>query len=436
MSASSECGDSNASGRSVAAVAEKLHARVSGASALTLSVHLKASRHLVELRDLLLAGHTVSGRSATLLRCAGIDLCRRGSIDPAMEEDEHSCPSSAATATDAQARAQRASRLEYLHSSALIYLLLCIERASSFDGDMWSASSAASQLLDAHRKASLWDEMRQSGKPRDGASSAASADASAEGGAWAAALSPGRELADAALLVGASRLGEDLDDATVHALAALHFRASAVQLARRVLGLSEAGAEFVALQATPLTSRGVSRDDRLASIASSAESEAGQCVARDLLLSFLLPSELVGVRQTLLMGRDVSTAAGVHHADITNRAHSVAMAGTEFIWAHGTDELERAVCLLTGVAVLTTRGGADPVRKRDAFCGRVLLPFLETHAPTESALRLALDATSSTWTLFRISRSGAPSVVSSARGFDAMCDACIRLVDDVPRAHT
>ena len=49
------------------------------------------------------------------------------------------------------------------------------------------------------------------------------------------------------------------------------------------------------------------------------------------------------------------------------------MAGTEFIWQHSTDALERACALLAGVAILTTRGGDDPIRKQDAFLGRVSL---------------------------------------------------------------
>ena len=57
------------------------------------------------------------------------------------------------------------------------------------------------------------------------------------------------------------------------------------------------------------------------------------------------------------------------------------MAGAEFIWQHSKDELERACALLAGVAILTTRGGEDPIRKKDAFVGRVSLPFLETTPP-------------------------------------------------------
>ena len=66
------------------------------------------------------------------------------------------------------------------------------------------------------------------------------------------------------------------------------------------------------------------------------------------------------------------------------------MAGAEFIWQHSKDELERACALLAGVAILTTRGGEDPIRKKDAFVGRVSLPFFETTPPPPGVKRLAL----------------------------------------------
>lgn len=47
-------------------------------------------------------------------------------------------------------------------------------------------------------------------------------------------------------------------------------------------------------------------------------------VLRDLLLSFLLPGGIVGVRRTLLLSRAASTAAGIDYADAVNQAHSVA----------------------------------------------------------------------------------------------------------------
>lgn len=151
-------------------------------------------------------------------------------------------------------------------------------------------------------------------------------------------------------------------------------------------------------------------------------------ILRDLLLSFLLPSSVVGVRRHLLMSRAASTAAGVDHADAVNTAHSVAMAGSEFIWQHSKDELERACTLLTGVAILTTRGGEDPIRKRDAFVGRVSLPFFETTPPPSGVKRLALIPDQKRWVLYKIDQGGAPSVMCNLRGFEGLCDCLLEFV--------
>ena len=105
------------------------------------------------------------------------------------------------------------------------------------------------------------------------------------------------------------------------------------------------------------------------------------------------------------------------------------MAGSEWIWTHSTDALERAVSLLTGVAVMTTRGTDDPVRKADAFGGRVLLPFFETKPPPEPAtLRLLLVPERGVWILFGLKPCGTPRVVSRLTGFEGLCDSCVRLV--------
>lgn len=104
------------------------------------------------------------------------------------------------------------------------------------------------------------------------------------------------------------------------------------------------------------------------------------------------------------------------------------MAGTEWIWINGTDQLERMCCLLAGIAVLTTRGDEDPIRKADAFGGRVQLPFYETRPPKPEALRLALVPSARRWILFRLDKRGIPKVAASQRGFEGLCNAALQLV--------
>ena len=151
-------------------------------------------------------------------------------------------------------------------------------------------------------------------------------------------------------------------------------------------------------------------------------------VLRDLLLSFLLPTGIVGVRRNLLLSRAASTAAGVDHADAVNSAHSCAMAGCEFIWQHGTDPLERACALLAGAAVLTTKGGEDPIRKQDAFVGRVSLPFFETKPPASGVKRLALLADQKRWVLYKVDKKNKPRVLCNLSGFEGLCDCLLEFL--------
>jgi len=149
---------------------------------------------------------------------------------------------------------------------------------------------------------------------------------------------------------------------------------------------------------------------------------------RDMLLSFLLPASHAGVRRTLLLTRACSTRAGVDYPELTSRSHEVAMAGAEWIWAQGTDVLERMCCLIAGLAVLTTKGGEDPIRKHDAFSGRLQLPFLETKPPPPEAMRITLIPHAKRWILYKLDQRGMPKILCSLRGFDGFCDVVLQLV--------
>ena len=104
------------------------------------------------------------------------------------------------------------------------------------------------------------------------------------------------------------------------------------------------------------------------------------------------------------------------------------MAGSEWIWANGTDVLERMCCLLAGLAVLTTKGGEDPIRKQDAFCGRLQLPFLETAPPPREKMRITLIPHTKRWVLYNLDSRGRPRVLCSLKGFEGFCDVVLQLV--------
>ena len=68
--------------------------------------------------------------------------------------------------------------------------------------------------------------------------------------------------------------------------------------------------------------------------------------------------------------------------------------------------------MLAGIAILTTKGGDDPIRKLDAFRGRVALPFLETVGAINKGLRLTLVPDARRWILYSLNAKGAPKVLT------------------------
>ena len=123
----------------------------------------------------------------------------------------------------------------------------------------------------------------------------------------------------------------------------------------------------------------------------------------------------------------------LYHATLTIRTRlTIArMAGSEWIWSKGTDALERMSCLLAGLAVLTTKGDEDPIRKADAFGGRLKLPFLETAAPAPDVPRVVLIPSARRWVLHRIDARGRPVILCSLRDFEGFCDVTLQLVESV-----
>jgi hypothetical protein len=163
------------------------------------------------------------------------------------------------------------------------------------------------------------------------------------------------------------------------------------------------------------------RENALSSVISAAESESGQSVLRDLVMSFLLPRKVVGQRRTLLLSRETSARASKEFPWVASLAHEVAMQGAEHVFEHSKSELKRVCALLTGIAMLTTTGTDDTIRKATAFNGLVQLPFLETVPPSNRMQpRLALVPTTRSWALYTLSRSGRPVVELSQRGFDGL----------------
>lgn len=417
MSESSSEQGANSKKRTVGQLVDRLRAKTS-TERLSLLAHLSVGRTLCRLRDAIANGEEVSQKAAMALLCCGISLYRRHTLGDKEEEDEDT--------VETHALIKR--------STVLIFVLLAAIEASR--GNRLDLDRAR-EVVEAANAATLADVLKTHGRRKRKATDAGEAgDASgtdevpdpneAEAAeAWARVLTiSSGELTLSVLQFVSHSIGKS--EATDHeTLADLFFRNSAACMAHRMLLKGDSG-DFVSLKAT--ASNPIPREKRLLALAQAGESEAGQQILRDILLSFLLPSSIVGVRRHLLMSRAASTAAGVDHADAVNNAHSCAMAGSEFIWQHSKDELERACALLAGVAILTTRGGEDPIRKRDAFVGRVSLPFFETTPPPPGVKRLALIPDQRRWVLYKIGKDGAPNVLCNLRGFEGLCDCLLEFV--------
>jgi len=430
MSEASCSSTKSASGRALGPddLVTKLNQRanVTPDTPFSLTSHLSAGRTLLALRDALLAGKELSKRSKLTLICTGIALRRRHAASEVVVDAD------GPSADAAVLQDQETSRALLLESAQLIFTLLCmIERRENGD----SSAEEAREVVDHISGLCLWDVLKPprrkrsrdegcaDGEDEGGGEEGEGEEAASDRASWRAVMRIDvSEVAQHALRIGAARLTERQDDPV---LMALYFRSAAASMAAAMLLKSHTDFVSLGLNHGDMT---VSREKKLLAIAQAAESEMGQSILRDLVLSFLLPASVIGVRRGLLLSRAASTEAGVDHPVAVARAHDTAMAGAEFIWANGTDELERMCCLLAGVAILTTKGGDDPIRKLEAFGGRVALPFLETTGAGSTGMRLALMPNPRRWILYKLSAKGQPKVLSSLANFHGLCESVLALV--------
>lgn len=172
------------------------------------------------------------------------------------------------------------------------------------------------------------------------------------------------------------------------------------------------------------------RDAKLQAIVDSAESEAGQQVLRDMILSFTLPQGVVGVRRTPLLGREANRIATEQHTEILGAAHECVMRGAEWTWKEDKEEIHKMSALIAGLCIqMAGRGGtADAIRKSDAFHGRVQLPFLETDPPPPGVSRLGFVPHNNEWIVYSVDRKGRPNVQLKHQGFEGLCLAALAIM--------
>ena len=123
-------------------------------------------------------------------------------------------------------------------------------------------------------------------------------------------------------------------------------------------------------------------------------------VLRDLILSFLLPRELLGARKTLLLPREASKRAGVEHGLLLSQAHDAAMRGAPWSFSDDPENVHRICALLSGLAMLQlAKAKQADVRTAVPFDGMVQIGFLELQ-PSTHKKKLVYDEEIDTWRVY------------------------------------
>lgn len=168
------------------------------------------------------------------------------------------------------------------------------------------------------------------------------------------------------------------------------------------------------------------RGDKLVALADAAESEAGQSILRDMILSFKLPTSALGVRKCVCLTRESNTFATKNYPDILNGAHEAAMRGAMWSYESDPDPVHKMSALLAGLAIVIAGVGGD-IRKGNAFSGRVLLPFVDCPPPPPHVTRMALLCESNEWVVYSTNANGKPFVKFKKAGYEGFCE-CVLLL--------
>ena len=340
----------------VEAVAGKIHRKlaIAAGDGLAVAQHASAVRNLVRLRDALVGGAQLSTRASECILCAGVAVHRRRLVAWEMHLD--------------------VTRM--LLFAALVLGLLAPGDAEDPD----HLPERDERLLRDWHVCTAREAARMG--EADGF-------VVESGMATAAALRQARRVGDASVIEELSKL------------AAVFFEAHAVVLLQRAL--CDTAPSFLSLDALGALDslNAVDADAQLIAIASAAESEAGQQVLRDLILSFSLPREVVGKRSTLLLSRAAHATATESYVETLNAAHDAAMRGAEHTLSNSDSPLLRCCAVLAGLALIVAKG--TEARKAIAFNGLVALPFLETLPPSSGKRRLALLPDCGSWVCFSVS---------------------------------
>ena len=371
---------------------------------MAVAEHRKATDAMMRLRDVLLSGTDAGPNTMMCLTCAGVAIHRR----IALGTDCH----------DPGVAQQLMTTLALL----FVLVMLCQYPEDVPSGSGPTLGEEPAMDIAVWERSSLEKDMR-------------AIDDEAATSSWDMAMRDAGALCYACLQQ-AKWKGRDMSLSELSNLGGIFFRCSAHTMAAKLFDgagtpSAPSSANFLTLSSLSFVAQANDNiDENLVAIADCAESEAGQTVLRDLILSFRLPRVVVGVRRTCLLGRDSNKIATEQYSDLLGSAHDAAMRGAKWSLEKDSDKLHKMCALLAGISVLMC-DNAQSVRKDDMFYGRVQLPFLETSQPREpSAMRLALVEHSHEWIVYSMNR-GQANVRLRQHGYDGFIQAILLFSNSV-----
>lgn len=380
--------------------------------ALSVESHKKATVYMLRLRDILLRGSRLSQNSKMSLLCAGANCARR----IVCETDE-------------------SSYIKLLKTTqSLVFFLISlsdgqvqVDRECAGD-DTNIEDSDEDMLVKRPRKSMRHNEQMilawKSKSLAEKISPETTPDSS-----WSRDIQSDVIVSRAALEEVRFIVGRDMSK--LYDLSCTFFRCSASAIASSMLANSapviQDESSFLTLDTVSMMNDANEyHSDKLSAISEAAESESGQAIFRDMIMSFKLPQCVVGTRSTICFSRATNTVATKQHASVVNGAHDAAMRGSAWSYINDGDEIHKISALLAGYALIVADKNMD-VRKSNAFGGRVCLPFFESISPPPHIPRLLLLHESNEWVVFSMLPNGQPKVKCRKSGFSGFCE-CLLLI--------
>jgi hypothetical protein len=215
------------------------------------------------------------------------------------------------------------------------------------------------------------------------------------------------------------------------------FRAASTQLMEDLLSHAAGSQgdncrEFVSLEKSSfINSPETPHLERILTLVGIAESEAGQSLLRDTILSITLPRKVVGCRGTYLLHRTTNKAATIQNTELVTEAHNAAMCGALWCWDNKEDVVLQTAAVLAGLGVFFC-GTSGSISKSLPYDARVLLPWI--CAPPNShfvkGVRLFFSPTCNTWTAFSYLKNSEIKIHSRARGVKGLVWAVSIILND------